>query len=293
MAYSLALKVQLGLSMTGKTLRAQLKDTSGANVGGVVTTGFIELGGGEYGWLGSIPDGFRGYVVFSDNGTLAYYCSSAINPEETGTVLALATSSVTAAALKDDAVTKIAAGVASASEGTPLAADLVSVTGTVLMESISGRLAGALSHFLDVASPALTAASVNQSADVAAVKTVTDHLATTLELNAGNYRFTVAALANAPSGGGGALGTDAISAAAVSAAAGAKIADIVFRRTMAHVFASSDGDPVSKNSLYGELQKNQKSGVVGTTLTVLNPNGTTLGAFQLVVDVNGLITGIG
>jgi hypothetical protein len=39
--------------------------------------------------------------------------------------------------------------------------------------------------------------------EVAAVKTVTDHLATALELSAGNYRFTVAALANAPAGGGG------------------------------------------------------------------------------------------
>lgn len=39
--------------------------------------------------------------------------------------------------------------------------------------------------------------------EVAAIKTVTDHLATSIELNAGNYRFTTAALANAPTGGGG------------------------------------------------------------------------------------------
>lgn len=38
---------------------------------------------------------------------------------------------------------------------------------------------------------------------LAAVKIVTDHLATALELNSGNYRFTVAALFNAPAGGGG------------------------------------------------------------------------------------------
>lgn len=41
--------------------------------------------------------------------------------------------------------------------------------------------------------------------EVAAIKTVTDHLATALELDSGNYRFTTAALANAPSGGGGGL----------------------------------------------------------------------------------------
>lgn len=37
--------------------------------------------------------------------------------------------------------------------------------------------------------------------------TTLTHLATALELNAGNYRFTVAALANAPGGGGGGGGS--------------------------------------------------------------------------------------
>lgn len=47
--------------------------------------------------------------------------------------------------------------------------------------------------------------------EVASIKTVTDHLATALELNAGNYRFTVAALANAPTGGGGTVDANVIS----------------------------------------------------------------------------------
>ena len=41
--------------------------------------------------------------------------------------------------------------------------------------------------------------------EIAAIKTVADHLATAIELDSGNYRFTTAALANAPTGGGGGL----------------------------------------------------------------------------------------
>lgn len=61
------------------------------------------------------------------------------------------------------------------------------------------------SSLLDGA-PALTRAELDaNSTQLSAIKTVTDHIATGMELDSGNYRFTVAALANAPSGGGGGL----------------------------------------------------------------------------------------
>lgn len=178
MAYSLSFMVRLGSSMTGKTLRAQLKTTAGANQGGVVTTGFVELGGGEYLWTGSIPDDFHGCVVFADNGTGAYYTSATINPEE-----------------------------------------------------------------------------------AEYVKLIKDAVAAGLT-----------------------IATDGLGAGAVSAAAGAKIADIVHRRTMANVKASAFGDTASKNSVYGFVQQGQKSSVSGSTLTVLNPDGSTLGTFSLTVS---------
>lgn len=69
--------------------------------------------------------------------------------------------------------------------------------------------------------------------------------------------------------------TDAISAAAVSAAAANKIADHARRRTQANVEASSDGDAVSLGSLYGLIQQGQESAASGTTLTVYKTDGTT------------------
>lgn len=52
-----------------------------------------------------------------------------------------------------------------ASATLPATANLTSVLGTAITESASGRLAAALVAFLNVASPALTVASVNQTGD--------------------------------------------------------------------------------------------------------------------------------
>ncbi len=68
--------------------------------------------------------------------------------------------------------------------GASIAADLATITTNVL----------AVSAFVDT--------------EVAAIKTVTDKLNTTLELSGANYRYTAAALALAPAGGGGGGGTD-------------------------------------------------------------------------------------
>jgi hypothetical protein len=81
MAYTLTIPVVMGTGQGGLVLRAQLKDTAGVNVGGVVTTGFVDLGDGNYGWTGTIPDGFLGYVVFTDAGN-TLEAVAAVNPAD-------------------------------------------------------------------------------------------------------------------------------------------------------------------------------------------------------------------
>lgn len=87
MAYTQYLKVQLGAAYEGLTLYAQLKDTSNVNVGGQVTSGFVEKGDGDYCLSVSIPDDFRGSVDFYNSADDAYLTSIPINPEEAQTSL--------------------------------------------------------------------------------------------------------------------------------------------------------------------------------------------------------------
>ncbi len=76
-----------------------------------------------------------------------------------------------------------------------------------------------------------------------------------------------------------------VTGVALSAAQMNKIADHVRRRTQANVKASSDGDTISKGSEYGAIQQMQKSSVSGSLLTILNPDGSTLGTLALTSDV--------
>lgn len=78
--------------------------------------------------------------------------------------------------------------------------------------------------------------------------------------------------------------TDAITAATLSATAGAKIADIVLRRTAANIEASANGDAVSVESLYGLIMASFEAALSGTTLTVRRSDGTTLGTKTVTVD---------
>lgn len=81
MTYTLSFGIALGPDHAALTLSAQLFDTTGANVGAAVTTGFVERGQGNYLWTyASIPDGFRGGVDFSSGGVLL--TTGAVNPEE-------------------------------------------------------------------------------------------------------------------------------------------------------------------------------------------------------------------
>jgi hypothetical protein len=65
----------------GLTLSAPLVNSTGANVGPAVTTGFVDFGSGYYLWhYEAFPDGHRGAVKFSAGGVLK--AVEAINPQE-------------------------------------------------------------------------------------------------------------------------------------------------------------------------------------------------------------------
>lgn len=80
MAYTLSIAIALGTSQTGLTLQAQIVDTTGANVGTPISSGFWEAGFGNYLWTGSIPDGQRGGIKFLSGATLKAF--TALNPQE-------------------------------------------------------------------------------------------------------------------------------------------------------------------------------------------------------------------
>ena len=83
MAYSQNIGIVLGTSKTGLTLKAQLVDTSGANVGSSVTSGFTEIGLGNYSWYyTSFPDSFRGGIKIMLNSDSSLLAFVAINPED-------------------------------------------------------------------------------------------------------------------------------------------------------------------------------------------------------------------
>jgi len=131
------------------------------------------------------------------------------------------------------------------------------------------------------------------AADLAAIEAQTDDIgAAGLGLTA--IPWNAAWDAEVQSEVADALGaTDAIAAASISAAAGAKIADIVLRRTAANIEASANGDTLSVESLYGTIMAAFEAALSGTTLTVRKSDGTTLGTKTVTVDADAdPITGI-
>ena len=102
MAYNLTFSIVLGQSQTGLTLRAQLKNTAGTSVGSLVTTGFVELGVGNYLWTGSIPDDHDGGVVFTKSDGTVMACTS-INAVAEGAVR-VTTEGITAESFETDAI---------------------------------------------------------------------------------------------------------------------------------------------------------------------------------------------
>lgn len=78
MSYALIFAISLGSSQTGLSLNAQLIDSTGSNSGSPVTTGFVEIGSGNYLWNGTIPDDFYGIAAFNAGGPIL--AISDINP---------------------------------------------------------------------------------------------------------------------------------------------------------------------------------------------------------------------
>lgn len=80
MSYQATFIIVLDRTQTSETLRAQLVNSDGTNNGSLVTTGFANLSNGEYSWVGTIPDSFKGWAQFSSvaNG---YQTSCPINGE--------------------------------------------------------------------------------------------------------------------------------------------------------------------------------------------------------------------
>ncbi|CAN0480258.1 unnamed protein product, partial [Phaeothamnion confervicola] len=84
LAYRIRKKIGLGSNRTGLTLKGQLYDSAGATVGSEITTGFTELGGGDYEIDHSnCPDGFIGRILVY-TGTLpsGYRASTTISPAD-------------------------------------------------------------------------------------------------------------------------------------------------------------------------------------------------------------------
>ena len=105
MSYTLDYSLALGPAFTSiADLRAQLVDTTGASVGGAVSTGFTEIGNGFYLWhYAAFPNNHRGGVKFYQNsipGTILAFTS--INPEEVETASTIGTRIISGAYTYDD-----------------------------------------------------------------------------------------------------------------------------------------------------------------------------------------------
>jgi hypothetical protein len=82
--YILTFGITLGSTDIGLTsdLRAQLMDTEAAPVGAAISTGFVEVGGGNYMLTCSIPSGHKGGIKFYNQSTDDILAFAAINPED-------------------------------------------------------------------------------------------------------------------------------------------------------------------------------------------------------------------
>ena len=153
MPYTLTFDLNLGLP--GLTLQAQLIDTTGATVGGAVTTGFVEIGNGFYMFTHTaIPDGHRGGVTFQNSGgggPIRGFRS--VNPEEAENMDAKITSRATATEVWDEVL-----------EGTFTAKELTRLRSAAVAGEASG-LDGATAAYKAVGNSAKTRISMGVDAD--------------------------------------------------------------------------------------------------------------------------------
>lgn len=74
--------ISLGKGKISLTLEAQLADASGIDIGGVVTTGFVEIGNGNYIWNYDLDASFVGIVKFIDSSNDEVLAVTSVNPVE-------------------------------------------------------------------------------------------------------------------------------------------------------------------------------------------------------------------
>lgn len=138
---------------------------------------------------------------------------------------------------------------------------------------------------VEVVSGSLVAASVT-----GAVGSVTGAVGSVTGNVGGNVVGSVASVTGAVgsvSAGGitaASIATGAVDADALAADAGAKLADIILRRTAANIEASANGDALSVESVYGLIMAAFESAVSSTTWTIRQTGGSTLGTKTVAVD---------
>ena len=95
-AISITDTILLNPSQTGLTLNAQIYDTSNAPVGGVITTGFTEIGGGQYTITYSVDSAQQGWIEIFTATNPTVLTVGAINPLAQGNVYNITPSAATA-----------------------------------------------------------------------------------------------------------------------------------------------------------------------------------------------------
>lgn len=70
MTYSQTIAIALGSLKTGLTLTGQLVDTTGANYGAPIVSGFSEIGNGNYLLAATLPDDWHGGIKIMSGATL-------------------------------------------------------------------------------------------------------------------------------------------------------------------------------------------------------------------------------
>lgn len=81
MSYTLNLTFDFG-TLTGLTLNGKLFNSSGVQVGSTITSGFVELGNGNYSYLATIPSGHVGSFIAYKSSDATIDAIVSINPQE-------------------------------------------------------------------------------------------------------------------------------------------------------------------------------------------------------------------
>lgn len=214
---------------------------------------------------------------------LTYDAACGLGRLKTALAGSISNTSFTAGAIDSSAIAADAIGASElatdAIGATEIAADAIGASEIAANAIGAAEIADASIDSATFAAGAINAAAVNSDVKGATYSSSTD----TLE----QIRDNLGVVSS--------LGTNVISASAVSSGAANKIADHMLRRNNANIEASSDGDALDFQSLYGAIAKQTNNiSVSGNTLTIKKADGTTTFDTQSVATTTGAapITGI-